>query len=307
MTSQTHIPVRDPGRATKRFTWNRTHTVFMVGLLAFCAIAGAMAAFNLTAASVRTAVSLTAPMFPDAVMVALGVGAVGLSVADLIGGCQRTGSLSMPAAGAGAMTVILLGIETVHDVLGTDAATVLANVTITASWFAITAFVPFLIARYGLRPLFSDPDPATRSGRLMLLLRRSPAWTGCWIALIAVYGLYVLVRTIDSYGFATGLMLMVAVPIAMTAICGIAGATDGRAWRLWIAGAALQSALTVLLTNLYVSECPVTDTCLALPNGWHFVLGIQSDVMLLYVVGPAAIWLAALGIGTLIRKRQQSA
>lgn len=295
---------RDTAGTGPCFTWNRTHTIFLVVFGALLVIIMAQTAFN-TVGGWSSGQPVDA--MPLWLRLGLGMGGAALGVANVIAGLMRRGSLTMPAVSAALTFAAVAGLGSLRAPIGADVGGTLANLAVTLVWFAIAAFIPFAIAHYGLRALFADPDPATRTGRLTLrvlgTLRRDPVMAGCWVMLLATFGFAVAVRLMDRYGFATAMVAAFVTPVAMTALSGLAAWAGPRGYRPVIAGAVLQLAFLWSLGSPVMPDgCAgyATSQCMTLPNGW----GLYTDTSALvpFLVIPAAAWTLAYLIGAALRR-----
>ncbi|NMN00120.1 hypothetical protein G1C96_0697 [Bifidobacterium sp. DSM 109958] len=308
MSSTTRSSTTRPGRggnaADRRFTWNRTHVIFMI---AYCVV--------LVILVFQTAINAWTGGSPEAseavptwLRLGLKAGGLGLAVANFAGGLLRRGSLTMPALSGVLTFAVVVGFGAAGSALGLDAGGALMNAALALAWFAIAAFVPYAIAHHGLRGLFAEPDPATRTGRLTLRVRatlgRDPVTAGCWIMLLVTFGCAAAVRAVDQYGFVSALVAVVVTPTALTALNGLAAYAGPRAWRLTAAGAVMQIALVWSLGVAPIGPGVCTElesSCTTLPNGW--VLHLDAGLAMQFYVIPAAVWAFAYLVGAMLRRR----
>ena len=283
----------------------RTYAIAMTGLAALLMLAGMLTAWNVYASSADPTFALTSSgTVPDWWRATLLYGGIGLALTSLIVGVLRTGTPATPATGAAAFWTVILGVQAAYGVSGASAADHLANAAITALWFATAAFLPYAIGRHGLRRLAAEPNPATRTGRLTLRARHHPVETGCWVALVALYGLLVWVRCADQYGWATVMYLTVVNTVALTAIMIVSAAAGSKARFLLAFALVAQTAITFSMgTPIFIDGCPgdyAADACTALPNGW----GVNwNDLGMVIAYGgiPMLIALTGYGIAAAVR------
>lgn len=295
----------DAPQSQHRRRWLRTYAIAMTGLAAFLILAGMLTAWNVYASSADPTFALaTSGSVPDWWRATMLCGGIGLALGNLVVGALRTGTPATPATGAAAFWAVIFVVQAAYGVSGAFPADNLANATIMALWFAAAAFLPYAIGRYGLRRLAVEPNPATRTGRMLLRSRRNPIETGCWIALACLYGLLAWLWSIDQYGWATALYLIAANTVGMLAIAIIAAAANAKPWRLVAVGFVAQAAASVALIDpIYTDGCPTyvqTGSCMALPNGWDLYLD-DLPAIATYCGIPLAGALIGLAIGTAVR------
>ncbi|NEG79172.1 hypothetical protein [Bifidobacterium avesanii] len=278
----------------------------MAGLFAYLIITGALTAWNAVPEDVGDGSFAlfsagTVPVWWRATMLFAGAG---LAAANLIVGALRTGTPVTPATSVLAFWLVVLGVQTFRGLHGLTLSDKFANAAVTALWFAAAAFLPYAIGRYGLRRLNTDRNPATRTGRLLIRLRRNPTPTGCWIALAGLYGLLVWTRCTDPYGWATVLYLVFVNTVALAVIMAVAASASAKSWRLIVVALVAQVTVTMSLTNpLHVGGCPdyyVGNDCVTLPNGWGLIWN-DLGMIVAYSGIPLAFALAGWGMGTVIR------
>lgn len=278
------------------FTWNRTHTIGLVGLLAWGVVLTYVVVVNFSSDYlVDQATSF--PVWGMAILGGLVYGGVGLAVSNLVVGLMRTGSFSFPVASAALYAVMLLGMEFWHGLASAALADIALIVATILIWFSLTAALPYAIGHYGIRRIMLPRLEAGGRNRLERWALSNPLVAGSALAEVIIYALLIVLLCLDTYGFLFSISLMLFVPLGMMVVSGVAAAASPKTAVVLDAVSLLIHALFFCRLILISTQCYVGNTCVALPGGLFFNWN-NADVSTIIVFGaPIAI---ALVIGGLI-------